>query len=495
MPTHSPLSSSSSPSLWCPPRYSTRRNPNNPSHGPRVAAVARALGFPLMPWQEHVANIAGEVDPKTGLPVYREIVLLVPRQSGKTTLMLAESVYRAFGMVSTFGRPQNIVYTAQTGDDAIVKWKEHVELLEGTPFGRLFQVDSVNGRHALRWANGSSYRPSATTTKSGHGKTLDEGIADEYFSQVDTRVEQAFIPAMIRRADAQAWFLSTAGDAQSIPLNAKIEANRERLDADVLSARAQPTRIAYFEWSDDPSNDRDDVDNWKTFMPALASGDIRIEDVLAARESMTDRDFDRAFRNITDRGASKEMVFDTEDWSGTGVDTYIAGPREFALDVALDRSWSSVSWAGQTPDGQELAEVVKHERGTTWVVPFLIDKFDRFPRYNRRVYVVGGSPAATLEEDLRRADIEVVILSRGEYAAACAYYYDGVSNRNILHLPAGQVPLEIAAAGAVWGTGDARTWNRAKSTTIISPLIACTCAAWGFHLASLEDYDVLDSIA
>jgi hypothetical protein len=36
-----------------------------------------------MPWQRHVADVALETDPDTGLLVYRRVVLTVPRQSGK----------------------------------------------------------------------------------------------------------------------------------------------------------------------------------------------------------------------------------------------------------------------------------------------------------------------------------------------------------------------------------------------------------------------------
>ena len=42
-----------------------------------------------MPWQRHVADIAYELDEETGRLAYREVRLTVPRQSGKTTLMLA----------------------------------------------------------------------------------------------------------------------------------------------------------------------------------------------------------------------------------------------------------------------------------------------------------------------------------------------------------------------------------------------------------------------
>ncbi len=49
--------------------------------GPAVGMVARRLGMELMPWQQHVADVAFEVNPETGRLAYREIVLTVPRRS------------------------------------------------------------------------------------------------------------------------------------------------------------------------------------------------------------------------------------------------------------------------------------------------------------------------------------------------------------------------------------------------------------------------------
>jgi hypothetical protein len=455
--------------------------------------VSKALGQPFMPWQHLVADIAGEVDPHTGQPIYREVVLLVPRQSGKTTMLLASMIYRAWGMFGTFGRPQRTLYAAQTGEDALKKWLEHIEIVDRTPFRQLYNLDKVNGRQSLNWHNGSSWAPTATTVKSGHGVTLDQGVIDEAFAQIDSRTEQSMRPAMITRRDAQLFVVSTAGDATSIFLNAKIEENRERLQNDPDA----PSRIAYFEWSADPDEDPADEATWYKCMPALGRT-IHVDDIRAEYEGMAvtnPRGFSRAYLNITDTGASAETTFDQDDWRDTAVETYIDGPRAFALDIDLDRAWSSIAWCGQDPDGYDLAEVIAHERGTHWVIGWLRDKFDRYPKYERKVYVVGNSPAAVMEDDLREAGIDVVILSRADYAGACAKYYDGIIQHTMRHLPYGQVPLDVAQAGVVWSAGDARVWSRAKSTTIICPLVACTVASWGAALMQLNAYDVRDSVA
>ena len=58
--------------------YATRRDPRLMSTGARVGVVARHLGTPLMPWQQHVADIAGErLD--SGAWRYPVVVVTVPR--------------------------------------------------------------------------------------------------------------------------------------------------------------------------------------------------------------------------------------------------------------------------------------------------------------------------------------------------------------------------------------------------------------------------------
>ena len=57
------------------------------SYGPQVAEIARLLGTPFMPWQRQVADVALELLPD-GSFAYREVIVTVPRQQGKTTMVL-----------------------------------------------------------------------------------------------------------------------------------------------------------------------------------------------------------------------------------------------------------------------------------------------------------------------------------------------------------------------------------------------------------------------
>ena len=53
-------------STMCLPRWATRRT-ERPSYGPQVTVFAERIGFPLMPWQQQVLDVALEFDPTTGI--------------------------------------------------------------------------------------------------------------------------------------------------------------------------------------------------------------------------------------------------------------------------------------------------------------------------------------------------------------------------------------------------------------------------------------------
>jgi hypothetical protein len=64
--------------------------------GPGWAQVARALGRPLIPWQETLAAVAGELEWDDNRlawrPAYPTVIVVVPRRAGKTTLGLVRLV-------------------------------------------------------------------------------------------------------------------------------------------------------------------------------------------------------------------------------------------------------------------------------------------------------------------------------------------------------------------------------------------------------------------
>lgn len=473
-----------------------------------------------MPWQRHVVDVAMEIDPNTGRLYYGEVVLTVPRQSGKTVSILALAVHRALAPNTGqwMAGPQNIVYTAQTRNDARKKWEDdHVVALKKSIFKNRFTVRLTNGSEAIKWRNQSKHGLTASTEKSGHGSTIDLGFVDEAFAQEDTRQEQAMKPAMITRQGKQLWVVSTAGTPKSTYLRGKVDRGRKRV------LEGQDSRVAYFEWSAPDDADPASHDTWHACMPALGHT-VTIEAIQSDFDGMDLDDFCRAYLNQWRDGKAPTRVISVADWESSKDElSQLADPEHdpiaLAVDVTPDSNFAALSLAGIRDDGLEHIEVVNHKPGTAWVVARIVEICGR-----RKVIGVAldpAGPAGALLPELEVA-LEAFALTRDGYevpvtkttardmAQACGGLYaacvppaeptfdddgDPVPFVNTLR-HRGQASLDAALGAALKRPlGDAWAWSR-KTAGDICPLVSVTLARFvraSYVPEPVADYDPLDS--
>ena len=134
------------------PRKATERDPAYPSQGRAIELIAEALGTRLLPWQRYTAEVATELN-SDGSYHYPVVVVTVPRQSGKTTLLRAVGSHR--GMASP---GCGVFYTAQTGKDARERWQDLVQAVSDSPLAELITVRSAAGSERVVWPNASTFR-------------------------------------------------------------------------------------------------------------------------------------------------------------------------------------------------------------------------------------------------------------------------------------------------------------------------------------------------
>ena len=422
-----------------------------------------------MPWQQHVADVALEIDPRTGRYAYREIVLTVPRRSGKSTLLLALLLHRMIGM----DRPQVAAFTMQNALQARLRMRRewHNEILRRSPLAQVYDFTGQPGAEALMFHNGSRIEVTASTSSSGHGATLDLAVVDEAFDQPDDRLEQAFRPAIRTQPNAQLWWVSTAGGPQDKWFRAKTEAAR------ALASKRSTTAI--FEWSAPEDADASDPAVWWECMPALGyvrqdGTGLTEQDIAEEFQAMTvdnDRGFRRAYLNQW-VDLKSGGVLDLDLWASLKVpnDRVMVAP-EFAVEVALDRSRSTIG-AAWLVDGKPHVEVVEELPGTAGVVERLAELT---ANYGGSVAVDGLSEAAELIPDLEQAGVRVRKLNAAERAAACGGFYDLATTGGLSHV--GDPALTAAIQAATWTTGsDRRSFERRRSAGSIAALYVVTFA-------------------
>jgi hypothetical protein len=459
---------SPSSSLRCLPRFGTPRRLERPTLGGAVGKVAEALGKPLMPWQQHVADVALEQDPVTGRLVYREVVLTVPRQSGKTTLLLALLIHRMIAMSG----PQVAAFTMQTGLQARMRlrreWHER-DLKRSAALRNAYVPSWPTGAEALLFHNGSRLEVVAGTESSGHGSTLDLAVIDEAFDQEDDRLEQALRPATITRPNAQLWWVSTAGKPSNVWFRAKVEAARAVADGSA--------GLAVFEWSAPDDAAPEDRSVWWDCMPALgiirpdgsgtSEAAIAEEYVAMTRDGSADG-FRRAYLNQW-VDARSDGAFDLSQWSRLADPYATPGVAPtFSVAVAPDRMWAAVAAAWRRSDGHTQVTLTEggYRPDATWVAEHVRRLRERSP--NSKVL---------LDQAARGLVVDADEPSQAEQAQADNFLADAVLASTVRH--GDDSAIDMAVRSARWKpTGDTRVLDR-KGTKDISPLRAVALAAWG----------------
>jgi phage terminase large subunit-like protein len=449
----------------CVPRWATARSPERQTLGRAAARVAKVLGHALMPWQRQVADVALEVN-ADGRLVYRDVVLSVPRQQGKSYLILVVMLTRAL-----LQSRQVIAYAAQSGLDARKRLIEDwTPMLNAGPLGSQVKTYMAPGRESLTLSNGSQIALLSSTPKSGHGRVLDLGVMDEAFAYADARAEQALRPATMTRADPQLWVVSTAGTPDASPyLLDRVERGRLAVEADLREG------IAHFEWAAADDAPLDDPATWRSCMPALGHT-VTEAAVAAAQKSMARSEFARAYANRW-VASMADPIIPLEDWEALAEPD---APKPARIILGLDCSPKGKSAAicavGPAENGKLLGSVLEHGPGVDWVAAAL-----------ERLQGELGRPEIVLDERACASilpEIDAMRLVPVDAAAmgeASAFLLDLATRKRLAHR--GEPELVVALDGA--GTrpiGDgAWAWSRRSSATDISPLVAFSLSCWGWR--------------
>jgi phage terminase large subunit-like protein len=265
---------------WASPRVSGAS-----SDGVAVSRFAGdVFGVALMPWQTEALTIA--LQTAEGRRLFRDVTVTVPRQQGKTTLLLMLALWTLLG-----GDGRRVVYAAQSRIAARQKllsgWWPAVR---ASGVGDRFSVFRANGSEALQCDNGSELVLMSSDEHGGHGETADLVILDECWSYPDDRVEMSARPMMSTRSDAQLWAVSTAGSAGDSWWWDRLAAAR------TCAELGMPDGQCLIEYSASPEADPFDEKGWGAFMPALGRT-VAVESLRADLAGMGPGPFSRAYMN------------------------------------------------------------------------------------------------------------------------------------------------------------------------------------------------------
>lgn len=443
------------------PKFATPRDPDRPTRGTKQAKFGRVwLGRDLMPWQQYVADVAGELDDE-GLPVYPLVVCTVQRQAGKSDLTMVQNGERCLS------RPGfRAWYTAQTGSDARDQFlKFSTEVVGGTPLDRVVTTLRGNGHEEMRFPNRSSIRPHPPTEESLHGKQSDKSDIDEGWAFEDEQGDalfQAIGPTQLTRHGAQIYVWSAGGTARSTWL-AKL----------VARGRAGDPGIAYFEWGIPDDCDLADLDLIARWHPAHGYTITRRSIEALRTLFVDDAQFARAAGNRWTEAIGGAIPW--PDWERNRYADPVPDdvPVGYGAARSVDGNGVAVAAAAQVDDVVvvELLDVLPM-RGAAGAVdawtsdgPLAVDRY---------------GPSANLADAVTSIGRDLVPLSTRDVSAACANVIDALATRQIRYRrhPALDGAVQVAGRRRIGDGGFVWARSTAEGIASTAPLEAATLAVW-----------------
>lgn len=463
----------------------------------------------LLPWQKWLLIHALEILPDKSFR-FRNVVVLVARQNGKSTL----SQVLALWFLYVYGY-KLVLGTAQDLDTAEEVWQGAVDLVteldeDDNPvrpelLELLERVVLINGKKSMELKSGQRYKIKAANRRAGRGLSGDLILLDELREHQSWDSWAAVTKTTMARADAQVWALSNAGDASSIVLRyLRKMAHAAIGDPDGINAADDPNSLLPAEDPDDVEVISDDslgIFEWSA-RPGCPVGDLegQLQANPSAGYTISLRTIDSA------RKTDPEWVFRTEvlcQWSDGSLEgPFPAGSWEACLrgdagiaegapvsacvDVSWDRSMAHVAFAGKhtcgqsdckgAHDGMVHVEVVASRAGTDWVAQWLEERITS-ARITHLTAQQNSAPVASILDELAALKVKFKPWAGPDIGRACGGFHDLVTQAGMSHLA--QPILDVPAATAkMRPLGDAWAWDRKNSPTDVSPLVAATAAVW-----------------
>lgn len=505
--------------------------PKISSRGQEALELSEIAGLTLDPWE------ALSLDELLGVQAdgrwsAKDFGLVAGRQNGKDVVLEARELFGLFLAEDD----ELIIHSAHLYDTALRHFQRIENLIESTPDLDRFLVThkgSVSRSHGkegieiVRDGVKRELRFRTRTEGGGRGWTCDCLIFNEAMILSGATVG-AILPTLSAVPNSQVIYAGSAGFKHSTAFG--------RLRRRAM--RKEP-RVAFLEWSVEPCSqfcpkdcEEHDQKRFKitptmpeeeiirrtnriiiSYAKANPGFGIRIGGVLDPRQSlehilgeqsqMDPEEFDRERLGLGNWPVEEDawQVIDEESWkAAVDLTSSPVAPLAFAIDMTPDRRVACITVAGMNPDGLVHVEItgedfLDHRDGDRWVVPRVEELITRWKP--ACIVIDRASQAGSFIPELEREGgvmdtlgMEVQSPTAREYAQTCGWVGSALKpsqgeSQRLVHRD--QAGMTLAVSGAAKrNLAELWAWDRAATTTDISPLVAATLAVWGLQARSNE---------
>lgn len=466
------------------PKLTGRQDPEILTHeigdrteSDRALKLADRIRNFLMPWQRLMVTLMLMLG-SDGLWVHPDVVLVVPRQNGKTLILVLRVVY------GLFVRNEKILYTTQrwaTGEDTYRRLQRIVNAVPAWK-RRVVKDNLSQGKGYMRLDNGAQVTFATRSADTGRGMDeVDLVIFDEAYNLTPAHVS-SILPVQLASLNPQTIYASSAVNSHEHP-NGEVLAGLRR------AGMAGDPGLLYAEFCSpaDGPLERHEEPAWIEANPSYG--------VIQTAAKMR-----KALRAATTPEAIRG--FDTEylgrgDWPGENVEVeereYVIDPvvfgglvrtkrgfgkqRVLALDMAPSRGTVDIACAARTLDRKIHTEIGYHATPTPGLIRVVLTLIDRMEP--DLLIIDRQSPAYyTLVPELTVLGVEPYVTTAEDMIAACQGFYDAAIDGTLSHTGDPLLIDALEDAEKREMQGGAWAWNR-RGNAALSPLVACTLAHWG----------------
>lgn len=430
-------------------------------------------GNPLFEWQKLVFR-RWVAEDDNGRLVNIDCGLSVPRQNGKTELIVARIIY---GII--FRKAQGL-FTAQKQKTVDVVKKRVQDFFYESRHEEIFNLLTPRFRKKphnydyIEFINGARYDFITRTRLGGLGTTNDELINDEAADMTD---------------DHQATLLPTisaarSGNPQSIycgtpPMASTVGEVFSRLRKQIIKSG----KGAWTEWSVDKITDPNDIEAWYKVNPSLDKTLIK-EVIESEARALSIDDFNRMrlgwWSGIEDKRAIPKAKWDkcfTEKPKFD--DTYMP---VYAVKFAPDRSAFSLAVAQPLEDERIHVEIIMQRpmgEGFNKITAWLKERY----RKCAKIIIDGATGQAILNEDLLSSGVpkrKIVLPNVANVGEAHQFVFDGILRGELSHYnqPLLNQTVNITKTRPI-GRNGGFGWESMNKELSTCALDAVTFAYWG----------------
>lgn len=450
-------------------------------------AFSEMIDRPLDPWQRWLVIHGMELLPN-GWPRFRQLVVLVARQNGKTELLVVLSLFwlwvQQVGMV--LGTSTKLDYSRESWMKALSLARKSPDL--GGDIADRGAVRKTNGEQEIICPWGSRYKIAAANEEGGRSLTVDRLIEDELRQHHDWTAHTAANNAMNAVPDAQAWAITNEGDDRSVVLHSLYDAALM-----FINSGEGDRRLGLFAWSSPAGCDLLDVEAAAQSNPNLGRR-IHWENLEgeARRAILAGGEVEAKYRTevLCQRvGSTRFKPVSLDAWAETSVDVHPDGRPAFFITIAKEMKSAFIAVAAPK-NGVPHLGVADYRPGTAWLADRVRELKGNHPSSPFAAFQSG--PVKSWLPTFAGIGVELKLLSTAEAGSAYAHLQKLADDRSFTHSPA--EVLSESLKGAEWkeDVGGGRTLDWKNSASDPAPLAAAAGALW--LLESQPSYDVLSSV-